>query len=126
MKEFQQKRKIRRFLYSRVSVLILFILVVLTAKAMYGVYDKERESRKNVSRAQEELSSLQERRKALETKVTRLQTPEGREAEIREQFPVAKPGERMVVIVENQSSESAEPLPKKSLFTKFFDIFRSY
>ncbi len=124
MKEFQQKRKIRRFLYSRIAILTLFILVALVGKAVYSVYYKERESRRNLERTREELASLQARQNSLKNVVSRLQTPEGREAEIRGQFQVAKPGERMVVIVESEKDQPELRAEKTTIIARFFGLFR--
>lgn len=123
MKEFQRKRKIRRLLYSRLSLLILLILIALVAKGAWNVYAKERDSRKQLERVEEELAALKARGAALQDKIDRLKTSEGIEAEIREQFQVTKPGERMVVIVEEGKSEEATA-PRQSLISKFFDLFR--
>ncbi|MDO8564810.1 MAG: septum formation initiator family protein [bacterium] len=124
MKEFQRKRTIRRVLYSRVSLLGALILVVLAGRATWGMYEKERESRRQFDRAQEELAALEAREKELTGRITRLDTPEGVEAEIREQFPVTKPGERMVVIVEEKEEVLQEVVFRRSLVAKFFDLFR--
>lgn len=124
MKEFQRKRKIRRLLYSRLSLLILFILIALVAKGTWNVYTKERDSRKQLERVEEELAALEARDAALQNKIDRLKTSEGIEAEIREQFQVTKPGERMVVIVEEGGKSEEAAAPRQSLISKFFDLFR--
>ncbi len=124
MKEFQRKRKLRRLLYSPLVLLVLLALLFVTGKALWGVYEKERESRTRLHGVEEELALLRAREAALKRKIERLQTPEGVEAEIREQFQVAKPGERMVVIVAEKRAEAAAPKGERSLVSRFFDIFR--
>ncbi|TSC56608.1 MAG: hypothetical protein Greene041679_508 [Parcubacteria group bacterium Greene0416_79] len=124
MREFQQKRKMRRALYSRVTLLVLLALLVVVARGALNVYKKERESRKQLDRVDAELSVLETRRAALAEQIERLKTPAGIEAEIREQFQVAKPGERMVVIVEEKGGEAAEPPQQRSFFSRFLGIFR--
>ena len=124
MKEFQRKRTIKRVLYSRGSLLVLIILMLLVGKAAFGMYLKERESKRQLLRATEELAALSAREKELSASITRLQTPEGVEAEILEQFPVTKPGEKMVVIVEEKDGGEQEVVIRESLIEKFFDLFR--
>lgn len=123
MREYQRKRKIKRFLYSPLMLLALLALIALMGKATWGVYLKEKQSRMSLDRAAATLSSLEAREQRLTEKIERLKTLEGVEAEIREQFQVAKPGERMVVIVEDKKAPQEEA-PKQSLVSKFFDLFR--
>jgi len=124
MRDFQRKRKIRRLLYSRSALAIAFILLILIGKATWGLYVKERESRENLDRVEAELSALTERERRLKEDIARLQTPEGLETEIREQFQVAKPGEQMVVLVGEEKAAVLEVVRERSLVSKFFDLFR--
>lgn len=117
-----RKRQIRKLLYSRPMVFILLLAVLWVGKAAWGVYLKERDSRQKLGHTMEELAALKTRQVSLQEKIDRFKTEQGVEAEIREQFPVAKPGERMVVIVEDQATPKPKPAP--SLVSKFFDIFR--
>lgn len=124
MREYQRKRKIRQALYSRPALAALLLLIALMGKATWGVYEKERESRKQLQLVEAELRALAAREDLLQDDITRLKTPEGIETEIREQFQVAKPGERMVVLVEDRrAKQEAEPVAQ-SLVSKFFDLFR--
>lgn len=123
MKEYQRKKKIRRFLYSRLALCILLALILLIGRATWSVYKKEQGSGQNLHRATAELAALEAREKNLTEKIRRLKTPEGVEAEIREQFQVAKPGERMVVVVEDKNPPKEEEV-KHSLVSRFFDFFR--
>ena len=124
MKEFHRKRKTGRFPYSPAVILLLLALVVFMAKAVWSVYGKERESRKNLNRASEELSALKAREALLTERIEYLKTEGGIETEIREQFQVAKPGERMVVIVAEKKTADETAEPKQSLISRFFDMFR--
>ncbi|MDO8594796.1 MAG: septum formation initiator family protein [bacterium] len=124
MRDFQRKRKIRKTLYSKGTLAVVFLLLVLVGKATLGLYTKERDSREHLDRVEGELSSLTSREQSLKGDIARLETPEGIETEIREQFQVAKPGERMVVLVEPQKTKTAETVPTQSLISRFFDIFR--
>jgi len=123
MKEYQRKKKIRRFIYSPLAQILMAVLIVFMAKATWSVYAKERDSRGNLLKATENLASLEAREDNLFGQIDRLQTPEGVEAEIRGQFQVAKPGERMVVVVEKKEL----PVPvkeKRSLVSRFFNFFK--
>ena len=124
MREFQRKRHRRSFLYSRVVLLVLFIVLALLLKAVWGAYGREQEGTANLERAQDELAALHARAAALEEKLSRLKTPEGIEAEIREQFQVAKPGEKMVVVVPDKNPAESVSEPRQSFVSRLFDFFR--
>ena len=124
MRDFQRKQQIRKVLYSKAALVAVLILLVIVGKATWSVYTKERESQKNLTRVENELASLQAREQKLQKDITHLQTPEGVETEIREQFQVAKPGERMIVLVEEGRAAPAEAPTERSLVSKFLDIFR--
>ena len=124
MRDFERKRKIRRVLYSPGVLLLVFALLVLVGKATWNLYAKERESRRNLDRVEAELLGLQLREEHLRADIARLKTPEGIEEEIREQFQVAKPGERMVVLVPDRAGEPEPQAEEQSLLSKFFDMFR--
>ena len=124
MNDFQRKRKIRKILYSRGVLFCLFLLLLLVSKATWSLYDKERESRKNLDRVEADLLALSLREEQLKKDIARLRTPEGIESEIREQFQVAKPGESMVVLVEDKRELEEEEDKDPSLVSRFFDLFR--
>lgn len=124
MREFQRKRPLKRILYTPVSIVVLLALLSLIGRATWNMYGKERESRKQLERATVELAAFEAREKELTERIARLKTQEGIEAEIRGQFPVTKPGERMVVIVEEKANETEEVIRKQSLISKFVNLFR--
>ncbi|PIQ68153.1 MAG: hypothetical protein COV91_05655 [Candidatus Taylorbacteria bacterium CG11_big_fil_rev_8_21_14_0_20_46_11] len=123
MREYQRKKNIRRFIYSPLTLIVLVVLILFMGKATWSVYSKERDSKTSLSRASEQLASLIARKDNLTEQIERLRTPEGVEAEIRGQFQVAKPGERMVVVVEEEKV-SEVPKEKQSFVSKFFNFFK--
>jgi len=124
MREFQRKQHKRRFLYSRFVLLALLIVLALVIKAVWGAYGREQEGTANLERAQNGLAALRARSTELEEKLAHLKTLEGIEAEIREQFQMSKPGEKMVVVIPDKSSEEAISEPRQSFVSRLFDIFR--
>ena len=124
MKDFQRKRKIRKALYSPGVLLVVFVLFLLVGKATFSLYAKEQESRKNLDKAEADLLALTLREERLQNDITRLKTSGGIESEIREQFQVAKPGEKMVVLVEDGKNVPEAKQEERSLISKFFDLFR--
>lgn len=108
MREFQDKERRRRALYSKASLVVLAVLVVLFAKGTWNVYQKANESRRNSDLTQKEYDSLKVRHDYLEAQIGNLSTPEGKEREIRQNFQVSKEGEQIVVIVDSTSTVNTE------------------
>ncbi len=109
MKEFRQKRQFREMLYSRPTLIILILIFLFISKAAYNVYGKERESRDRAAQLQMELQELQKRETEIARAIEELNTKEGLEREIRDNFRVAKPGEHLVVLVDPPKVEDDAP-----------------
>lgn len=100
MFDYQEKRKIRSWLYSKTAVIVILALTVLLSISTYERYTVEREmyARQRVREA--ELKELEARSALLENKVEHLENERGVEEELRSRFDVAKNGERVVVIID--------------------------
>ena len=108
MFDFQQKRKLKNWYGSRITqgiVLFLAILVIFSAINRYLIAADMADRRAAV---ENEIHSLETRRQSLEQEVNYLSNERGIEAEMRRQFDVAREGEQVVIILED------EPLPPPS------------
>ena len=65
------------------------------------------ESFKQKNIAEENLASLSKRENDLTGKIDELETENGLEKEIRERFPVIKPGEEVIMIVKDEEDGSS-------------------
>ncbi|MDQ5950098.1 MAG: hypothetical protein QG585_38 [Patescibacteria group bacterium] len=122
MREFQQKQIFKEKLYSKTTVFILLVLALLLAKGVVNIYIKERESRKNKEEAELELINMQNRAEELKQASERLKTPVGIEQEIRSKFGVAKEGEKVILIVEEEETIPVEQ--KEGFFGRFFKVLK--
>ena len=124
MLDFQQKRKIRSVAYNRITLIILFLLVLVFARSTWVVYTKQRASQdmKNVSLMNVE--ELRLRNDELQSKIERLETTPGVEEEIKLKFNVVKERENMVVIVENEKDNISTTSPKVRLWNKILNFLK--
>ena len=106
MTDFQQKRKFKKIIYSKLSFLVLFIFIIFLARSTYDIYKKSKLSFDNYSMVKNDYDNLNTRKNMLESEIDRLKTENGIEEEIRSKFNVAKPGETVVVIIDGSSSTS--------------------
>lgn len=124
MLDFQQKRKLRSFMYHRITLFVLGFLVVSSLYSTFGVWQKKKESEEFRKVAEKKLSELQNRHDNLEKDIERLETPEGVEEEIRSKFSVAKKGENVVVIVNDIAVDGSSSTEKVSFWQKFLNLFK--
>jgi len=118
--DFEQKRKFKKFVYSKPVLVALFLLVFFVGKATWNVYDKLEMSKLNLEKEMRELQKLQERQAALASQIDYLQTDQGVEAEIRKKYRVVKEGEEIAVIIDDDITlPEATTTPKRS-FWKFW------
>ena len=123
MIDFQQKRKVRSVMYHKVTLVILGILVLLSLRSVWLIYQKQRESEELLKTSQQHVADLTARENEVHNEINQLQTPEGVEAEIRSKFSVAKIGENVVLIVDSTASSSQGKSPGKSWWQKIVDFF---
>jgi cell division protein FtsB len=119
MREFQDKQKIKNRIYSKTSVFILFIFIVLIGRGVLSVYAKERDSRMELDLLEKKKAELGNRLANVSTSNDRLNTEEGIESEIRSKFDVVKQDEGVIVVVD----EKLPPPPEdtRGFMKKFWD-----
>jgi cell division protein FtsB len=123
MFDFQQKRQIRKVIYSRVTLFVLFVLVILLGRATYDIYIKNQLSQTDYNSVKKEYDDLTSRQAMLDSEIARLNTQAGIEEEIRGRFSVAKPGEEIITVVDDESTGTPESSSDQSLWQKFTGLF---
>lgn len=115
MREYQERRKFKKIIYSKWSYLFLSAIIVFIFYSTIGVY---RKSRNNLAQNKEEenkLAALEKRNAELENEIIRMESESGKEEEIRKKFNVAKQGEKILVIVDKKPKDvKIENTEKKS------------
>ncbi len=124
MLDIHQKRKFRNILYHKVTLVLLFILVLLAIHSTWKVYQKKQESLVMKETSTKRLSELETRNNELDLKIKKLSTTSGVEEEIRSKFSVAKDNENMVVIVREDSTSTPNTSQKTSFWSKFKALFK--
>ena len=123
MREFQQKRSIRKIFSSPVVLALLATMLFFVARGTLSIYHKYYDSGDELQGAVVRLAKLQDRQTALAQAVKKLTTDSGVEAEIRDRFQVAKEGEREIVIVDATSSGVSNSQPRVNFLQKIWDFF---
>jgi cell division protein FtsB len=103
MLEFQEKIKLRKFLYSRITLIVLLAILFFLVRAVWSVYQKQEMTRENLTRTTANFNNLQARQEMLSTEIERLKTESGKEQEIREKYGLVRPGEEVMVVVDKNN-----------------------
>ena len=101
------KRNNYKFWHSPIALVILFFVLVLFGYKIIDLVKKNKETADKKELALEEIDRLQKREQSLNKDISKLNTEEGKEEIIREKFQVAKQGEKMVTIVNDDSKNSS-------------------
>lgn len=108
MFDFHEKRKIRSFMYSKVTIFVLFGVAILLSLSVYDRYEVAREMEGKLEAKQAELDALRERAAALESKVKYLDDDRGLEEELRNRFDVVREGEQTVILIDSREGNGKE------------------
>jgi len=123
----KQRQKTRQKLTSKITILCLFILLFTLIQPTWKIFEKSRESRKNLKQAETELVSLETSKQKLARDIAYLNTDHGRDQEIRNKFALAREGETMVVIVRNgKGTKPVEPPLPQTFFQKTWSSFLQF
>lgn len=113
--------KIRKNTYPIVVVIVLVIIVVFILRGVWGVYQKKVRSSENLAKAEMELVELRKREAELATDIERINTTHGIEAEIVTKYNVAKEGERVIHILENEEVAEEVTVEEKGFWERFWE-----
>ncbi len=114
MLEFYKQKRWWTVLQSPIVIIVLLILVIVLGREVYERYTIEREMADRRLEVESQLDELTERRDALKEKVEYLSNERGIEAEMRRNFDVAQEGEKVIIILEDESQANVEPIPVAS------------
>lgn len=121
------KKKKNRFWYSPIVLFILLAIMVFFSISIWGLFERYQQSAQLKKIAKEEYGQLTKRIEDLNQDISELSTEEGKEGIIRVKYQVAKEGEKVLSIVEEDQSKEEdleeEQSPKKSFFDFLKDLF---
>jgi len=117
MSEFNRKNKYS-FWHSPIILVLLFCLLFFFIYSIINLIEKERETHNKKEIILSNIEDLRNREKILLRDIEKLKTEEGTEEVIRDKYKVARVGEKMVMIVEKENTESeiVEPLKNNYSF----------
>ena len=122
MREFEIKRKVKKRIYSKLTLLVLLVILLFVAHGAWGVYKKHREVDKDLLNTQNRLDRSLEQKKVVQHKIDRLETDVGKEEVLRENYSLAKDGEKAIFLLEDPDPE-IEIVEEKKFFGRIGSFF---
>ena len=105
-------------------ILILFILVIF-ARGAWRALEKERESSSMVTELEAKAAQLEARKADLEMKITRLNTEEGIDEELKSKYNVSTEGEQFAVLVEPKENQGINDISPSVWYEKWWNSLKS-
>ncbi|HEY4497834.1 MAG TPA: septum formation initiator family protein [Candidatus Paceibacterota bacterium] len=103
VRDFQERKKIERILFSLPILALCTALVVLAAWGVVRIGYRKYIIDREVAALRDEIAALEAQRAEYEERFRDLATPEGLDREARGKFNLKKEGEEVVLFLENPS-----------------------
>ncbi|MEI8129959.1 MAG: hypothetical protein WCG55_00435 [bacterium] len=127
MAYFKRTNIFQSIVFSRLMALAVLLAIVFMAFALYSIVGKSIDASNARKLAESQAVELKQKQLDLDKKLTDLNTTSGQEALLREQYPVVKPGEHVVVITDTDSGSVAVPQANQDVpHTGFWTLVKSY
>ncbi len=113
MRTFEKREDPIRLMRRRLVILALLALVFVGVRGVWGVYQKEHESRALRAETEMRLAELKIREADLRRDMAALKSERGIEEVLREEYELAKEGEGVIVIVDPSEPALKDPEPTR-------------
>lgn len=115
MSRLRKKSWLADWLESPIVLAVLLLCIVFLGISVFERFTVEREMAARQEQAAATLAELAARRAELEARVDDLAGDRGVETELRRNFDVARPGEQVVIILEDEPEPTTETVPPPPL-----------
>ena len=124
MRNFREKRSFKNVLESRPVLIFLGILMLLSVWSLLGFFGKMDATAKKRDIAKQKVMELEKGKAKLQADITKLESEKGIEGVLRENFGLAKEGEGLIVVVDEENSNKPEAKEKKGFSSFFRNLFK--
>jgi cell division protein FtsB len=105
-------------MYSPLTFIVLGVLILIAGYNVWDMYQKSQRTEEALRKTREAYDVLLARQRFLDERLNELDTEAGVEAEIRDRFGVAKPGEEVIVVLSDEEQD-APSTEEESLWGRF-------
>lgn len=116
------QKKSKNFLDSKFFLIILIFLVIFLFYIIVDLYQKMLISIENKEVAENNIIQLEKRKQQLSFDLENINSEKGKEKIFRENFGLAKTGEKVITILEDSNSSNEDDI-KNNIFLRIKNIF---
>ena len=122
---FQERKKLRKILYSKVSLAVLLVMLFAVGQGLWRIQEKVSVARAERDLAARSFADMESRTEELQASLARLKSDQGIEEEVRQKFTVARPWEEVVVVVDESAkkSKNGEAMEARSFWERIQSFF---
>lgn len=124
MREYQQKYIFRKMVYSKTTIVVLFLLIVLLTRSIMELRAKNEEISKLKDDSAKEREIVESKVKKAEERNKEFSTPRGFESYVRTTYPVVKEGEGVIVVYDEKTSPVVSVREETSLREKIILLWQ--
>ena len=107
------KKSNYKFWHSPFALILLFCFLIFFGYKIIDLVKKDIETSHEKRLTLDKINNLEGQESSLNKDISKLQTDEGKEEIIRDKYPVAKEGEKMVTIVDEESKVNSGVVVEK-------------
>lgn len=126
MREYQQKHLVRTLMYSRVTIVVLFLLIILLLRSIMELNDKRIEVAKIRDDSKKERKIVMEKVAKAQAQSDEIATPRGFESYVRTTYPVVKEGEGVIVIYDGDTSPVSQVRADMNVWERFLVFWQGF
>lgn len=122
---FQERKKLRKILYSKTSLFVLAVVLFAVGRGAWAIHQKASIAISERDIALRSLSELESRNSELKVSLARLKSGQGIEEEVRQKYTVARVGEEIVVVVDDNAKKgkNSEVASNRSFWQRIVSFF---
>jgi len=120
MRDFQSKKRWKSILGNKFFIFILIIILVFFAINLFQLFISMKETVQKRKIAEEKVLELINRKEKLLIDIEKLDTDSGKEIIFRESFGLSKPGEEMILIIDEQLENEEQINVKNNFWHRIF------
>jgi cell division protein FtsB len=125
IEELQEKRRIERFILSLPVFAVVSVLIVITLYGIVRTWRIKHSIDTELAALVIQLDEAEKLHLEIEKENEKLSSLDGLEKEARERFNLRRPGESVVVFIDEDSSAVSNEKENDSWFTSLLNFFRS-
>ena len=128
MREFKKRRgpeeRLALFAGKALGALALFVVAIYIVHGAVSMYGKMVEASTGQEEAENQLANLEAQQQDISKTLDHISTQQGQEAQMRELYGFAKPGEGEIDIVEDPHVPTTTPQQPESWWQRLFKAFK--